>query len=586
MGSEQNFTEVEAESSTGESLRTLKRFVKELPLLRAALALSLLLTLVASILPQLFLWLSGLRVECTESSLDCSTSILGVGFTVSLALLTLMLALAILFRFLCWTCFEISAQLSMRSLHRRMIQSLARTRVTYFDQNPSGRLINRVVGDFDTVRNHGLARIIETLHNTVDVLCVAALVFVSNITGALLVLPTLGVLWYLQGCLSPMLRRIQNIHSIRKGEYLHRETDLIEGAAVFSLYGRESALGARLRAAVAHNAQMHLWEFRIDWWARFWVQSVSSAYTFIALICVAYSVHYGVVTATLAAVMIGAIGRLMPAFLWLSWSLIYLDASIVQIRRLFELVDLPEETKEEFATAQPHVSAAEQMPALLQGDLEFSNYRMAYRYDLPEILHGLTLTIPFGIRIGIIGRTGAGKSSLMQSLLRMVYVRGGEIRIAGHSLHELDINHARAHFAIVPQDPYLYAGTVRNNLDPDHLLSDAQVEFALTTVGFPFAASWSVREGGVNLSLGERQLLCLARAILNPAPYVIMDEPTSSVDPTTDQKIQQLLRTAFEGRTVLTIAHRLETLLDYDLVAELKDGQLLRLGPPAELLRG
>jgi ABC-type multidrug transport system fused ATPase/permease subunit len=210
---------------------------------------------------------------------------------------------------------------------------------------------------------------------------------------------------------------------------------------------------------------------------------------------------------------------------------------------------------------------------------------MSYRNDTPLILDQFSVTIPAGMKVGIVGRTGAGKSSLMQALFRMVYHRAGDIRIGGKSIFGVDINCVRSHFGVVPQDPYLFAGSIRFNLAGElQDVCDVELREALKTVNLDVDLDAKVLEGGKDYSVGERQLLCIARLILLDKHYILMDEPTSSLDRKTDEQIQRLMRTVFADKTVITIAHRLESLEHYDLILELAEGRLLRQGTAAELI--
>ena len=218
------------------------------------------------------------------------------------------------------------------------------------------------------------------------------------------------------------------------------------------------------------------------------------------------------------------------------------------------------------------------------GDIEFDGYAMAYRPGLPRILDNLSVVIPAGRKVGIVGRTGAGKSSLMQALFRMVYHEAGDIRIGGRSIFDADVNCVRSHFGVVPQDPYLFMGDIRFNLKGELDVSDTELQAALDTVGLDVSLDAAVQEGGRDYSVGERQLLCIARLILLDKPFILMDEPTSALDRKTDEKIQRLMRTVLADRTVITIAHRLESLERYDLIIEMSDGRLLRQGTPRQMI--
>jgi ABC-type multidrug transport system fused ATPase/permease subunit len=219
------------------------------------------------------------------------------------------------------------------------------------------------------------------------------------------------------------------------------------------------------------------------------------------------------------------------------------------------------------------------------GDIVFDHYSMSYRENTPLILNSLSLTLPAGKKIGVIGRTGAGKSSVMQSLFRMVYHHKGDIRIGGESIFGISVSSLRRHFGVVPQDPYLFMGTIRFNLAGDSQQStDDQMMAALDTVGLKLDLDARVAEGGKDYSVGERQLLCLARLVLLDKQFILMDEPTSSLDRRTDENIQRLLTTVLADKTVITIAHRLESLEGYDLIVEMAEGKLQRQGPPSQMI--
>jgi ATP-binding cassette subfamily C (CFTR/MRP) protein 1 len=237
------------------------------------------------------------------------------------------------------------------------------------------------------------------------------------------------------------------------------------------------------------------------------------------------------------------------------------------------------------------------------GAIEFKDLRMRYRDETPIVLNGLTTSIAGGQRVGIVGRTGSGKSSTLLSLLRLVEPMPKEpeaagepsITIDGVDIEKIGLGELRRKLAIIPQSPALFTGTIRSNVDPFNDFSDEQIWEALERCEMKAAVAAMVGDGsnalgaavaeyGENLSQGQRQLLCLARAMLQKAQILILDEATSAVDYATDARIQRMIRTAFEGCTILVIAHRINTVIDSDLVLVLGDGRLLESGSPSELL--
>ena len=206
------------------------------------------------------------------------------------------------------------------------------------------------------------------------------------------------------------------------------------------------------------------------------------------------------------------------------------------------------------------------------------------------MLNGVDLEIKGATKVGVVGRTGAGKSSLVSALFRLNEIEragifSGSIKIDGAEISAIGLSRLRAAISIIPQDPVLMAGSFRYNLDPFKTKSDAAVRAALTAAALdPERLDEQVETGGENLSAGERQLLCFARAVLFKRKIMVMDEPTASCDMETDAQLQKMVREEFAGTTIITIAHRLNTIIDYDQLVVLGKGMVLETGPPHVLL--
>jgi ABC-type multidrug transport system fused ATPase/permease subunit len=258
-----------------------------------------------------------------------------------------------------------------------------------------------------------------------------------------------------------------------------------------------------------------------------------------------------------------------------------------------------------------------------KGEIIFDNVEMRYRPGLPLVLQGLSMHIKGGERVGIVGRTGAGKSSIMSTLFRLVELSGGHITIDGLDISTVGLHDLRSRLAIIPQDPALFKGTVRSNLDPFGEHTDLELWSALRQADLvpadggqhaqaPGAVANSgahqnveavapsndnsatantgrihldsvVEEDGLNFSLGQRQLMALARALVRGSQIIVCDEATSSVDMETDDKIQATIANGFRGKTLLCIAHRLRTIIGYDRICVMDKGKIAEMGPPLEL---
>jgi ABC-type multidrug transport system fused ATPase/permease subunit len=564
-------------------LRPLWRFFRSLRLTVWLSPLVLVLIACATGLPQVFVWYVGAIGGCNNDAASCTSVMDGTAWSVPITPqgVFILILLCLVSRVLAWIVFEVSGQWASLGLHRKVIEGLSNVRVTYFDQNPSGEILNKLMGDFERLRVTGVLRMGDSVSCLTDVVFIAGLVFFSSPWVALCIFPVLILFFYIQSLVTPMLEHLGTITSARLGEFLHRETDLIEGGRIFSLYGKQGSLLESIHASYVRLLSVEYTKVKVEAWHRFWTGFVALAYTALAVVVVAVALFQRSISEALAAVIVTATFRLAPSFSMLFDSTSVLSEFAANAKRVYEIVDLTPELRSEGAARLVGRHVHERA---LVGDLTFADFAMSYRSDTPLILDGLNLTLKAGKRTGVVGRTGAGKTSLVQSVFRMAYVHRGDILLSGRSIFEVDIRRLRKAFGIVPQQPYLFSGTVRSNLDRTRSYSDEHLRNALVQVGLRVELDGAVKEGGSNFSVGERQLLCLARILASGKEIVFMDEPTSAIDPESDARIQRVLRTAFSGKTVVTIAHRLETLANCDEVVELASGKVVFQGAPAEAI--
>lgn len=299
-----------------------------------------------------------------------------------------------------------------------------------------------------------------------------------------------------------------------------------------------------------------------------------------------------------------------------------LSEAVIWMLRQYSNVELDSNATErivEYSNISLESQSGESPPAAwpTRGELEVNDLVVSYAPDLPPVLKGLTFSVSSNQRVGVVGRTGAGKSSLTLALFRFLEARSGSIHIDGIDISKIKLHDLRSRLAIIPQDPVLFSGTVRSNLDPFNQHTDAALRDALARVHLissthpsagpsgtqtpvtPGAASPSdnapsnrnifrslsskISEGGLNLSQGQRQLLCLARAIVSRPKIMVLDEATSAVDMETDALIQRSIREEFGDATLIVIAHRLSTIADFDRILVMGEGKVVEFGKPAEL---
>jgi ABC-type multidrug transport system fused ATPase/permease subunit len=261
------------------------------------------------------------------------------------------------------------------------------------------------------------------------------------------------------------------------------------------------------------------------------------------------------------------------------------ETNIVAVERLQEYIKAPQEAPWRSATRKPPKA----WPA--NGSLAFDNYQTRYREGLELVLKNVTFEVEAGEKVGVVGRTGAGKSSLTLALFRLIEGTGGSIIIDGENIGKIGLHDLRTKLAIIPQDPVLFSGSLRFNLDPLQVYTDNEIWKALELAhlgkfvsSLPSQLSHCVAEGGENLSVGQKQLICLARALLRKSKILVLDEATAAVDLETDDLIQETIRSEFKESTVITIAHRINTIMDYTRILVLDNGVVREYESPSKLL--
>lgn len=238
----------------------------------------------------------------------------------------------------------------------------------------------------------------------------------------------------------------------------------------------------------------------------------------------------------------------------------------------------------------PHKRTSSYWPD--SGQIEFKNYSTRYRPGLDLVLKDISCTIRPNEKVGIVGRTGAGKSSLTLALFRIIEPSGGIIEIDGQDISQLGLHNLRSRLTVIPQDPVLFSGSFRRNFDPFEKHTDAEIWKALELShlkrfvdSLESGLNYEIAEGGENLSVGQKQLVCLTRALLRKSKVLVLDEATAAVDIETDELIQGTIRKEFSDCTIVTIAHRLNTIMDYDRIIVMDKGTIVEFDSPADLLK-
>lgn len=381
--------------------------------------------------------------------------------------------------------------------------------------------------------------------------------------------------------------------------HLHRSPWDMEGADVYYRMFHKIDTHAR--------AYWHIWLF--NRWLALRLNFMGACFA----ILVAAVIVYSSIEASLAGFALSFALQYSSAIVWAARCYANVELSMNAVERVTEYSNNPIEDQ----------GATVNVPAVwpTEGRIEVSGFVAGYAPDLPPVLKGLSFTVERNQRIGVVGRTGAGKSSLTLALFRFLEAREGSIHIDGIDVSKISLQALRSRLAIIPQDPVLFSGTVRSNLDAFDNHTDAELYEALervhlirstgqtsrdelstsrpnsgpttgtntptnpdTNTNIFRSLSSRISEGGLNLSQGQRQLLCLARAIVSRPKVMVLDEATSAVDMATDVLIQRSIREEFEDSTLIVIAHRLSTIADFDRILVMEDGRAVEFGEPGVLM--
>ena len=337
---------------------------------------------------------------------------------------------------------------------------------------------------------------------------------------------------------------------------------------------------------VDHNVRGYYITSVIENWLYIRLQLLSVLFTTASCITIILAVTYLGLSPGVAGLGLTYMLRITESLGELVESFANLEAGMNAVERINYYSNSIEREAEETSDNPPPDDWPE------QGEIQVSNLEMRYREDTPLVLHGINLHIEAGTRVGIVGRVGCGKSSLMLQLLRIVEPSAGSIEIDGIDISTIGLHELRRRISIVPQKPTVFSGTVRSNIDPSFTHNDGAIWDALELVnmrhvveGLDGGLDTETTEYGRNFSQGQRQLLCLARALLSKSQVLLLDEATSHVDYETDAIVQATIRESFNGCTILAIAHRVQTIIDSDRILVMDAGFVVEYDAPLALLQ-
>ncbi|KAK8748981.1 hypothetical protein OTU49_015623 [Cherax quadricarinatus] len=395
--------------------------------------------------------------------------------------------------------------------------------------------------------------------------------------------PTIIIYYLVQVLYVTTSRQLKRIESVSRSPIYSHFQESIQGASTIRAYSKEQEFILESEKKVDLNQVCYFPSVMANRWLAVRLETIGNILTFSAALFAVMG--RGRISGGIVGLSVSYALSVTQTLNWLVRMSSDVETNIVAVERIKEYSETPQEAPWEIPSNKPHQEWPE------AGVVEFNKYSTRYREGLDLVVRDINCKITKGEKIGIVGRTGAGKSSLTLALFRIIEAAGGNIVIDNVNISKIGLHDLRSRLTIIPQDPVLFSGTLQMNLDPFHKYDDAKVWSALEqshlkefVSGLPNGLQHQVSEGGENLSVGQRQLVCLARAILRKTRVLVLDEATAAVDLETDDLIQQTIRREFASCTVITIAHRLNTIMDSTRIVVLDRGEIKEFDTPATLL--
>ncbi|KAK3842992.1 MAG: hypothetical protein J3R72DRAFT_442126 [Linnemannia gamsii] len=473
-----------------------------------------------------------------------------------------------------------------RSIHRRLLSQILNSPVRFFDTTPLGRIMNRFTKDMGTI-DEDVAPISSNLMfdflGTLTVVLVITYITPKFLFPAFLITIMFVIManLYLRSS-----RELKRVESITKSPIFSHFGESLSGVATIRAYGAEKRFQhENLELLDEHNRPFfYLWV--CNRWLSVRVDVLSAFVSFFAGLLIILNTN---IDPSAAGLSLSYSLTFTDHILWLCRLYSEMEMNMNSVERVREYMDLPQEPPAVIEGSRPPPGWPN------NGEITVEKLVMQYSPDDPPVIRDVSFHVKPREKIGIVGRTGAGKSTLAVAFFRFMELTAGKITVDGIDISTLGVHDLRSSLTIIPQDPVLFIGTIRTNLDPFNEHDDAALWATLRRVhliGEDGAESNSfgnldseVQENGSNFSQGQRQLIGLARALLKQSKIIILDEATASVDHETDARIQATIREEFKESTLLTIAHRLRTIIDFDKVLVMDHGQVVQFDTPWKLLQ-
>ncbi|KAK9463479.1 P-loop containing nucleoside triphosphate hydrolase protein [Lipomyces oligophaga] len=507
---------------------------------------------------------------------------------------------AIFFFLLGWATSMAGSKASV-NMNMKATEKVIQAPMSFFDTTPLGRIINRFSNDVESMDNTLIDAYRMFLSTTCSICGTLILIIAYLYWFVIALVPLLVIFMWTISFYRATNVDIKRMDSNARSSVFSHFSETLTGLTSVRAYHEQHRFQKRMEDRLDYMNRFSYFLVGNQRWLSIRLESIAVCLVFV-MGMLAVAAHMNVSSSSIGLVLSYCMGLSMQMSMVIK-QLADVETHMNASERVYHyMTELPSEAAFEIEDAKPRASWPE------NGSIEIDNVYLQYRPGLPHVLRGLTVSIQGGEKVGICGRTGAGKSSIMVALYRLAEMTSGKIVIDGVDISQIGLHDLRSKLAIIPQDPVLFKGTIRSNLDPFNMYDDAALWDALRRAGLlnsetseteseieekdrenhqdpitKFQLDSSVDDEGGNFSLGERQLLALARALVRSFQILVLDEATSSVDYATDAKIQDIIVREFSRCTILCIAHRLKTIVNYDKILVLDAGQVCEFGEPKTL---
>ena len=485
-----------------------------------------------------------------------------------------------------------------KNLHNDAFFRILFAPTSFFDSTPLGRIINRFSKDQDTVDNSLMDSFRMFLNTLFSTIATFLLIIVATPLFIAPLIPCLAVYYLILSVYRANSRELKRIDSISRSPLFSLLGETLAGLPTIRAYGEIDRFVKETNSRIENSIAPSYYQFSAIRWLSLRFELLGSLLLFFAAIFGVIARNSSNFSGAILGLSLSYALQVTMALNWCARQFTDTEIGMNAVERLhYYGHEISIEAPSEIPETAPSLSWPE------KGTVSFKEVDMKYLPGLPLVLRKISLYIVDKEKLGIVGRTGSGKSSIIQAVFRFIEICRGTIEIDGVDISKIGLSNLRSKIAIIPQDPILFSGSIRKNLDPFALYNDDQLWDSLERSQLKPKISQlgglecAIQEGGSNLSVGERQLVCLARALLRKTRILFLDEATANVDYESDAAIQKCIRSDFAECTVVTIAHRLNTIMNYDRYATitiiilycrilvLSDGEIAELDTPAALMK-